>query len=103
MRRLVPWMGVALLLCSLSGCSLFGGKWLGLYQPMSLGPEEYRAPPDNDPRYSGPQSYPRQVMTPTLRKEKPFDPRDLQNGMPGMARPSSAGNFSAMGPGGGYR
>jgi hypothetical protein len=91
MRRMAR-MACCVGLLLATGCtSSIKSTWLGPWQPMSLGPEEYRRPPDEQ-RYAGPQSYPKNVMTPTLQKETTFDPRDFQGGL-GSMRPSSTGTY----------
>jgi hypothetical protein len=59
-------------------------------------PEEYKIPPDNDPRYNQPIEYPKEAMEkdPLQKKGGPNDPNAPGNGpggMPGGMRPSTPG------------
>jgi hypothetical protein len=78
------WLGTALLV--LAGCNT----------PDPLKPpthEEYILPPANDPRFSNPPVYPKEVLdTEQFKKDKP-KPNDPSQGPP---------HFGAGGPGMGY-
>src|SRR5262249_42600092 len=69
MRRIRDLVGLMFAAAALvAGCETTQSQ---VVRPPKL-PEEYNAPPANDPRYSGPVEYPREVMEqdPLLKKAK---------------------------------
>ena len=59
-------------------------------------PEEFRLPPEDDPRFSNPPSYPKGVLNQDyLKKDK-----EREENKPGF--PSHMGGAGLGGPGGGY-
>jgi hypothetical protein len=94
-RRPTCWQRVSLgggLLLSLSllaGCSSTAG--LGVFAPYrgALAAEEYRSPPANDTRYTGPPTYPSHLLKPV------FKVKDEEKG---MNRPVFGGGSPSMMP-----
>lgn len=86
MRHLGRGLIVGLLLWSQAGCKTIEGypvRWP--WQKPSMLTEKYNVPPLSDARYSSPQTYPKSVMTPTLKREDPEVARRnaARRGMPG--------------------
>src|SRR5262245_39191593 len=103
MRRIRDLVGLMFAAAALiAGCETTQSQ---VVRPPKM-PEEYNAPPTNDPRYSGPVEYPREVMEqdPLLKRAKDnaksLNPMSGGGGAggPGMRGP---GRMSGMG-GGGY-
>jgi hypothetical protein len=86
------WRASAMLLLLGTGCETtnpFTWNW----QTHNAKPEEYRAPPVADSRYSEPQAFPKYLVTPNLKKSD----NDLQKPPPAFGSPngvSAAGNFA---------
>ena len=77
MRRIRLWMGLGLL----AGLGLAGCTWTQKEVRPPPPPEEFKAPPENDPRYANPHEYPKETLDqdPLLKKAK-----DSAKGMPGQ-------------------
>lgn len=57
-------------------------------------PEEFRAPPDNDPRYNSPMEYPKETLEADMLLKKARDAAKSGPGTPGPTRmPGRPGGF----------
>ncbi|MFM7149741.1 MAG: hypothetical protein ACKO23_07855 [Gemmataceae bacterium] len=86
MRRLRDFMGLAFCVFGvLVGCTATEKERIRPPKP----PEEFNAPPENDPRYSGPIEYPRDVMDQDMlmkkskEKSSPKNPLNSPRSAPG--------------------
>jgi len=88
MRRIRLLLGLGLLV----GLGLGGCSWSQREVRPPPPPEEFRAPPENDPRYGNPHDYPKETLDqdPLLKKSK--------DGMKGLPGPMSTGGRSASRP-----
>ena len=88
MRRIRLWLGLGLV----AGLGLGGCSWSTKEVRPPPPPEEFRAPPETDPRYGNPQEYPKE----TLDQDDPAKKATGLKGMPGQA----GGGSKAPGRGG---
>ncbi len=83
-------------LLALTGCNSIEGypvRWP--WSPNSMLTEKYVTPPDSDPRYSGPMSFPKNTMVPKIKEEEALGGRPSN-------RPSGPRMGGPMGALGGY-
>ncbi len=93
MRRIRDLLGLLLLgMAAVNGCESRDN-----YVRPPKPPEEFNAPPANDPRYTGPIEYPREVM-----EQDPLLKRAKENKTPNPLNSPRAGGAGgpAMRPGG---
>jgi hypothetical protein len=88
MRRIRTLLGLsAVLVAALGGCALTQNE---LKPPKP--PEEFKAPPEDDPRYSRPIEYPKDTMDNDVLTTK------IKSKGPGSSGPPKAGSIQAPGP-----
>jgi hypothetical protein len=58
MRRIRLWLGLGLI----AGLGLGGCSWANKEVRPPPPPEEFKAPPESDPRYGNPQEYPKDTL-----------------------------------------
>lgn len=80
MRRIRDLLGLSgLLFIALAGCALSGSQQVKPPKP----PEEFRAPPETDSRYSRPVEYPKETLEQDLLLKKA---KDAAKGVPNPMR-----------------
>lgn len=91
MVRSATWIGWIIPLLLLAGCSSTGNQsWL--WSQATAQQNELIVPPENDPRFSQPPSYPKNSITPALKQ----DTFDSRRGLPlgsGPSRPVPGGSM----------
>ena len=90
MRRIRLLLGLGLL----AGLGLGGCSWSQKEVRPPPPPEEYNAPPENDPRYGNPQESPKE----TLDQDPLKKGKDGSKGLPGTM--GNGGKSFGRGPGG---
>ncbi|MFO0844425.1 MAG: hypothetical protein U0797_18850 [Gemmataceae bacterium] len=95
MRRIRDLLGLLLL----AAAAVAGCETTDNYVRPPKPPEEFNAPPANDPRYSGPVEYPREVMEQDMLQKKAKDNSKAPNP---LNSPRAGGAGGMRGGMGGY-